>query len=81
MMGEMHSGWSTDMGTGMGFGMWAFWIVVIVVVALVFKLLTGNTFGQSGTPTESALEILRKRYARGEIDGHEFERMKKELEK
>ncbi len=62
-------------------GMWVFWIAVIAVVALVIKLIIGTTAGQSGTPSEDALEILRKRYARGEIDGREFERMKNELEK
>ena len=31
--------------------------------------------------TESAIEILKKRYARGEIDKQEFEEMKKDLER
>jgi uncharacterized membrane protein len=34
---------------------------------------------QSQTHTESALEILRKRYARGEISKEQFEEMKKAL--
>ena len=35
--------------------------------------------GQAHTPAESALEILKKRYARGEINRQEFEEKKKEL--
>lgn len=34
---------------------------------------------QSQMHTESALEILRKRYARGEISREQFEEMKKAL--
>lgn len=68
-------------GMGSGVGMWLFWIVIIVVVVLAFKLLTNSASGQSGTPTESALEILNKRFARGEIDRREYEQMKNELEK
>jgi uncharacterized membrane protein len=32
------------------------------------------------TPAPSATEILRQRYARGEIDSDTFERMRRELE-
>ena len=34
---------------------------------------------QVHTPAESALEILKKRYARGEIEKQEFDAMKKAL--
>ena len=34
---------------------------------------------QIHTPVESAIEILKKRYARGEIGKPEFEEMKREL--
>ena len=55
---------------GMGFG-WLFWLVAIILVVLgIWWMLK---------PRESALEILKTRYARGEISSKEFRRMKKEL--
>lgn len=50
-----------------------FWVLVIVgVVALVRAATRG---GQS----ESALDILRKRYAAGELTKEQFEQMKRDL--
>lgn len=66
--------------TGMGIGMWLFWIALIVVVVLVVKLLNGVP-SQSAITSESPRKILENRYARGEIDKDDFEEMKKELEK
>jgi len=80
-MSDMHDNWNAFMGTGMGLGMWIFWIVVLVVVVLVIKLIINNTSSQSDAPAESALETLRKRYARGEIDRQEYEQIKNDLEK
>ena len=55
-----------------GFFMILFWIaVILIVVSLVKK--------GSGGEKETAEDILKKRYARGEISKEEFERMKKEL--
>ena len=66
-------------GFGMGFGMWIFWIILIVVVVFLAKMMIGSSSGQPGVKDESPLDILQKRYASGEINQDEYERMKKEL--
>ncbi len=74
----MHWG---DYGWGMGFGwifMIIFWALVILGIVYVFQAVTRGV-GKSGT--EEPLEILRKRYAKGEISREEFERMKEDLKK
>jgi hypothetical protein len=42
-------------------------------------VLSTRASGNKGHHEDSALEILRKRYARGEIDKEEFEEKKKDL--
>ncbi len=63
------------MGWGMGFG-WILGIIVLIVVIWTFT--RGINPGQNATPTEnkSALDILKERYARGEINKEEFEEKK-----
>lgn len=61
-----------------GFGgifMILFWILLIVLVFFLVKKSLTTTGDQ-----ETAQEILKKRYARGEISKEEFERMKKDIE-
>jgi len=71
-------------GNGMWFGggfMWILWIVLIVVSVWFIKAaINSDTSGNTGHSDESPLEILKKRYARGEIDEAEYERRRKELE-
>ncbi|WP_306043807.1 SHOCT domain-containing protein [Mameliella sp. MMSF_3455] len=74
-------------GTGMGgygfgfggFGMLLFWGLVIAAVALAVMRLSGR--GDTGTAVPDALEELRLRYARGEIDEEEFQQRKAALDK
>jgi putative membrane protein len=79
-------GWRDyGMGPGMRWGGWGlgwifmiiFWGLVIVGVIFIVRYLIGATKGANGK--ESALDILKKRYARGEIDKEEFEQKKKDI--
>jgi len=68
-------------GWSWGFGMlWmvGFWILVIVGVVLVVKWAAGAS-DRSGPVRETALEVLTKRYAKGEIGREEFEQKKRDL--
>jgi putative membrane protein len=68
-------------GFGMGLGMWAFWILLIVIVVALVKVV-GSGFGSPpATPDKSPMEILKARYARGEIDEEEFNNRRRDLEK
>lgn len=76
----MHMMWGS-FGIGMMLFMLAFWVLVIVgVVVLIRWAWTGMAGApQKGVSTETALEILEKRYARGEIDKEEFEARRRDI--
>ena len=63
-------------GFGMMIMMLLFWALIIVAVVLGIRWLLGQGKETRGDP---ALEILRQRYARGEINKDEFEAKKKDL--
>ncbi len=86
-----HHGWGMGPGMmGWGYGMgWfgtiimaAFWIAVIVGIVFLIRwmVVSTGTGGRGGRPEDSALEILKRRYAGGEINKEEFEEKKKVLE-
>lgn len=68
-------------GGFMGFGgiwMVLWWVLIIAGIVLLVKWLAGD---KSQPGDKSALEILKERYARGEIGQDDFERMRRELER
>jgi putative membrane protein len=76
MMNGGQGGWI------MGSGMWPFsilfWILIIAGVVFITRWLME---GKAATGiNESPLDILKRRYANGEIDRDSFEQMKRDIE-
>ncbi|HKK01171.1 MAG TPA: SHOCT domain-containing protein [Desulfuromonadales bacterium] len=66
------------MGFGGGFGGLFFLVIVVAFAVWGGRTLLAKHESKGGAPS-SALEVLSHRYASGEIDREEFERMKKDL--
>lgn len=60
-----------DMPLFHGFGMFVFWFIIIFILYKIFN--------KNNDQKESAIDILKKRYAKGEITKEQFEEMKKTL--
>jgi len=77
MIGNGAGGWL------MG-GMWLFpilfWILIITGVVLIIRWLAAREGPVSTVPAESPLNIVKMRYAKGEIDKQTFETIKQDIE-
>lgn len=62
----MMDGWGMTLGGWIWMGVW-----IVALLVMIWLIVGGN---RDRTPREDALEILRARFARGEISQEEFER-------
>lgn len=77
----MMNGWGWGMGLLGGLGMLLFWGLIIGLVIWAIVALT--RLSQSGpnrsSAAESALDILRRRLAAGEITPQEYDELRRKL--
>ncbi|MGA2763911.1 MAG: SHOCT domain-containing protein [Spirochaetia bacterium] len=81
--------WGWGWGSGWGHGMYGLPLFLFggfrllfgaaVIVGVVFLVRHFGRQGWRGPHDESALDILQKRYARGEITREQYEEMKRNL--
>lgn len=62
------SGW-----VSMGF----WWVLSIIIIAIAISWI--NRRNLSSTQQKAAIDILKERYARGEISKNDFDNMKKDI--
>jgi putative membrane protein len=61
---------------GMGWGMW---FIPLLVILVIYLLIKNNSQTKSEQGSETPMEILKKRYANGEITKEQFEEIKKDI--
>ncbi len=79
-MQTYHGGW------GMGWGWFGFPLMLLFWGILIFGIIMlvrffGNSRGGGGATRTDPIDILKERYARGEISLEEYEERKRNLEK
>jgi putative membrane protein len=61
--------------------MFVFWALIItgIILLIVWIVRRVSYPGRDFSRTDKAMEILKERYARGEISKEEFEKIKKDI--
>ncbi|MFO7680135.1 MAG: SHOCT domain-containing protein [Chloroflexota bacterium] len=72
------------MGGGFGWGGWIVGGLVMLLflcalVVLIYFIVRSSSSSQSGGGSNDALEILKQRYARGDISKAEYDEMRRDL--
>ncbi|GEM_PF-308339 len=75
--GTFPSGWAFGLALGLrGLVMLVFWGLAIAGVVLLVRWLAGQ-----GSHAETALDVLKRRYAAGEVTREQYEQLRRELER
>jgi len=65
-------------GYGYGYGGMFMWLVFLIIIGLLIYFLVHNRQTKDGH-SKTPLEILKERYAKGEITKEEFDKIKQDL--
>lgn len=69
----------TGIGWGMGLGGWLWMILAVILILAVVWVLVAAVSGRDRSATDDAAQILRARFARGEISQAEYEQARRLL--
>jgi putative membrane protein len=84
--GPMMGGWDRaenyGCSFGFGYGGMFMWILFLILLGVVIYFIVQSTRSKNveGQSRETPIDILKKRYAKGEITKEDFDRMKNELQ-
>lgn len=63
-----------------GYGGAFMWLIFLVIIGvIVYFIVRSEKWMKRGPDEETALDVLKKRYAKGEITKQEYEKIKKDL--
>ena len=86
-MGPGMMGWYGLPSAGIGWmwslgwlAMFLFWAAIVALPWLVFRRLSGGSDSRHSEPSESPGEILKRRYAAGDISREQFEEMERVMQ-
>ena len=58
---------------------WRFWVFPLLIICTVYLLVRNNSQARYNHNEENPLDILKKRYARGELTRDQYEQMRNDL--
>ena len=71
--------WGLSIGLG-GLMMLAFWGALIALAVLLFRRMGGPSEGPPPTEAEAPMDVLKRRFAAGEITREQYEEMRRTLQ-
>lgn len=79
MWGDMGWGWGGGWGWLGAVHMVLWWALIVLGIVVLAKWLMRGSRAEPAEHGDRALEILRERFARGEINKDEYEQKKRDL--